>query len=120
MDLPGKRRAIFGLGWPSMSSVRQTSAQVTFLTAPDAPFCDADLQLMPRVGFCGAQAEDEEARTCALCLEAYEDEPGRAIMLLPCFHRFHWDCTSDWLKRKPLCPVCKSNAKHTGGSTLLS
>eukprot|EP00672_Neobodo_designis_P026162 CAMPEP_0174831556 /NCGR_PEP_ID=MMETSP1114-20130205/3153_1 /TAXON_ID=312471 /ORGANISM="Neobodo designis, Strain CCAP 1951/1" /LENGTH=272 /DNA_ID=CAMNT_0016065383 /DNA_START=137 /DNA_END=955 /DNA_ORIENTATION=+ len=99
---------------------RQMSAQVAFLTGPDEPFCEADLQLMPRVAWCAGQAEDEEARTCALCFEEYADDPSRNMMLLPCFHRFHWDCASDWLKRKPLCPVCKSNAKHTGGSTLLS
>jgi hypothetical protein len=42
---------------------------------------------------------------CPVCLEAFvAKSPGQ---LLPCFHRFHVQCLSAWLAKKPQCPVCR-------------
>ncbi|KAG5722318.1 hypothetical protein E4T56_gene9365, partial [Termitomyces sp. T112] len=50
------------------------------------------------------EAQDE----CAICL--CEFEKGEKIRVLPCHHIFHLDEIDQWLiKRKKLCPVCKSD-----------
>jgi uncharacterized protein (DUF2225 family) len=28
-----------------------------------------------------------------------------------CFHSFHWECISDWLKKSVKCPVCQFDIK---------
>lgn len=30
-------------------------------------------------------------------------------LLLPCLHRFHIECVTEWFKRKNTCPNCKDN-----------
>lgn len=42
--------------------------------------------------------------SCRICLEDYAE--GDRLRVLPCFHRFHAECSSDWLKRKKTCPLC--------------
>ncbi|PNW72441.1 hypothetical protein CHLRE_16g680117v5 [Chlamydomonas reinhardtii] len=55
----------------------------------------------------GAHA-GETKRTCAICLENYEE--GEKIRVLPCAHRFHMTCVDQWLGNRRFCPVCKHDA----------
>jgi hypothetical protein len=49
---------------------------------------------------------EEEACTCAICLEEFEDK--EKVRVLPCKHRFHEDCLVPWLtERHSSCPLCK-------------
>jgi hypothetical protein len=49
---------------------------------------------------------EKEHVTCMVCLQEYED--GDELRTLPCFHSFHSSCIDMWLKRKDMCPVCRT------------
>ena len=89
---------------------------VTAFRDDSTPFTTDDLLRMPRITYDGTGGED--ASQCSLCFEDYETHLSE-IMILPCFHRFHWKCASDWLRRKPVCPVCKCHAGRTGATDIL-
>ena len=38
---------------------------------------------------------------------------GESINSLPCFHHFHRDCISSWLKKKSVCPLCNIDSQKT-------
>lgn len=49
-----------------------------------------------------------EQEFCAVCCEEFVR--GKKLVKLPeCNHFFHYDCITDWLKVKPLCPICKND-----------
>lgn len=50
--------------------------------------------------------EDEDgAQECAMCLEEYTQ--GEEVVKLDCDHQFHEKCLSPWLRKSPLCPLCR-------------
>ncbi|PKI37678.1 hypothetical protein CRG98_041971 [Punica granatum] len=52
--------------------------------------------------------EDQEAASCIICQDAYEDRDK--IGTLDCGHEYHADCLKKWLLVKNVCPICKSEA----------
>ncbi|OMJ65650.1 hypothetical protein SteCoe_37844 [Stentor coeruleus] len=49
-----------------------------------------------------------EQEFCAVCCEEFVN--GKELVKLPeCNHFFHYDCITDWLNVKPLCPICKND-----------
>ncbi|CAI5978033.1 unnamed protein product [Closterium sp. NIES-65] len=51
---------------------------------------------------------------CSICQGEYVE--GDALLVLPCQHRFHRPCATEWLSQySKLCPVCKAEACHTAG-----
>tara|TARA_B100001250_G_C19511434_1_gene661869 strand:- start:111 stop:701 length:591 start_codon:yes stop_codon:yes gene_type:complete len=56
---------------------------------------------------------DDEYDECVICMEKMGEENigGKSKVKLPCNHRFHERCISDWLIRenKTTCPICRNN-----------
>lgn len=50
----------------------------------------------------------ENGENCAICLVEFNAE-DKVITLPKCEHTFHSECVVDWLKKKPLCPMCRGN-----------
>ena len=46
------------------------------------------------------------SKECGICLDIFVI--GQEILTLPCFHFFHCRCISEWLYKKPICPICNS------------
>lgn len=44
---------------------------------------------------------------CSICFEPVHD--GVEILTIPCTHRHHAECLTDWLRRKNECPDCRGN-----------
>lgn len=44
---------------------------------------------------------------CAICLELLPSRLDDGVIPLPCGHRFHSACASQWLQKCPRCPVCR-------------
>lgn len=46
-----------------------------------------------------------DSGSCPICLDTFE--AGMDQMILPCFHRFHSSCATQWLQDHAKCPVCR-------------
>jgi len=49
-----------------------------------------------------------EGDMCSICLG--DLEPEELVKELRCFHCFHGECLDEWLRRNPVCPLCKAPA----------
>lgn len=47
---------------------------------------------------------DEASEHCSVCLYAINVTD---LVVLPCKHKFHYDCILHWFMRTPTCPLCK-------------
>ena len=47
---------------------------------------------------------------CTICQFNYEVE--EEYIILPCLHRFHFECVAEWFKRKNTCPICKRKVQE--------
>ncbi|XP_008793388.2 probable E3 ubiquitin-protein ligase HIP1 [Phoenix dactylifera] len=64
--------------------------------------------LIKRVHCSNQTHDDQEERSCAICLEEYKDRDNLGSM--KCGHDFHIGCIRKWLEIKNVCPVCKASA----------
>jgi len=53
--------------------------------------------------------EEDERPSCNICLCEYE--VGDELLCLPCTHRYHVRCISDWLGRSSICPNCNFDVR---------
>ncbi|CAN8288660.1 unnamed protein product [Cochlearia groenlandica] len=53
----------------------------------------------------------QEVEPCCICQEDYKE--GEEMGMLECGHDFHGQCIKEWLKRKNLCPICKTKGLNT-------
>lgn len=51
------------------------------------------------------QATEEEHGDCPICLDKLRGPKN--INTFICNHKFHHECTTDWLYRKTTCPYCR-------------
>ena len=65
------------------------------------------IELLPKSEFTAANAANfsEENKQCTICQCEYEVK--QEYIILPCLHRFHTECVSEWFARKNTCPICK-------------
>lgn len=66
------------------------------------------LDALPLSEFTEANKQNfsEENKMCAICQCNYE--VGEKFIIVPCLHRFHKDCVTQWFEQKNTCPVCKA------------
>lgn len=57
--------------------------------------------------------KNEENYECSICLFSYGDKIGNVLVkpvsVVPCGHIFCENCTADFIRRDPRCPICKRN-----------
>ena len=56
------------------------------------------------VSICNKESKDDK-ENCSVCLGDYSD--NQKMTVLDCKHKFHNECISQWLKKKPSCPICR-------------
>jgi hypothetical protein len=65
-----------------------------------------ELARLPRISF--DASKPLEMQHCTICMDQFKDR--ESLMMLACFHPFHPDCITTWLKSKRTCPICRMNA----------
>jgi len=67
---------------------------------------------------CGAagRRDNKNESPCPLCLEYLAADAGRAVLELPCSHRFHTQCINKWMEIKRCCPCCRARAAEPAGA----
>ncbi|XP_063793391.1 RING finger protein 11-like [Pseudophryne corroboree] len=56
-------------------------------------------------GFPMTITAEEATQSCVICLMEYEE--GERVIVLPCSHRYHPSCISQWFETNLSCPVCR-------------
>lgn len=64
----------------------------------------------------GGTLSDEHCK-CMICVELFVKDDK--LRTLPCLHRYHRHCIDEWLRRSPLCPICKHDVTDNAASTSL-
>jgi Ring finger domain len=69
----------------------------------------AEMGNLPRIAFAPSSIDDEQSKSCSICLSDYEI--GDTLIILPnCLHRGCERCFSKWLAEKSTCPLCRESA----------
>jgi hypothetical protein len=55
---------------------------------------------------------------CTICLSEFEND--EVLLVLPCNHRFHQECITEWLTCSNKCPLCRENSLDTTGQPLVT
>ncbi|CAD8171040.1 unnamed protein product [Paramecium pentaurelia] len=66
-----------------------------------------ELENLAIIKFVPYDGLSQEYKQCSICINNYED--GEELILLPCIHRFHKKCISEWFKEQSTCPICKTD-----------
>lgn len=53
-----------------------------------------------------SNGDEYSVDSCIICASEYS--PRELIRTLPCLHDFHCKCIDKWLKKKNVCPLCRS------------
>ncbi len=72
------------------------------------PYANA-IQSLNKKAFSNVDKNNQDnMKSCAICLMDYEETDEIAELKCDQRHYFHSQCISDWLKKKLECPLCKS------------
>ena len=50
-------------------------------------------------------ADSGKDKECVVCMNEYQQ--GEKLLVLTCFHRFHYECVLKWFADNSSCPVCR-------------
>lgn len=66
-----------------------------------------------------ANAHRYQVKSCAICLETFEDTSKKETRVLSCGHTFHACCVDTWEESRGSCPVCRrpTNPEAASGTT---
>jgi len=80
---------------------------------------DSELQAIPCHCLGEGDAPNTREESCAICMCDYEQQDEYRV--LPCGHDFHKGCIDQWLKKKALCPLCRTwiNQRRTQQNRVL-
>jgi len=80
---------------------------------------DSELDAIPCHVVGEGAAPHTREESCAICMCDYEN--GEEYRVLPCGHDFHKGCIDQWLKKKALCPLCRTwiNQRRTQQNRVL-
>ena len=80
------------------------------LPGPPLPANKYHIQQLPKYRISENDTLPEHAGQCAICLEEFS--PGDMRMMLHCFHAFHTNCCTEWLRINGSCPICKTRIEE--------
>jgi len=101
-------------GFPNNDDVDQATLDrlnEMYLKDNEKPLKRDVLAQLPRFKFSQSKEEsknnkDDDSNKCSVCY--YEYKEGDNLMVLPCFHKYHDECITGWLKTQDFCPVCRT------------
>eukprot|EP01083_Nonionella_stella_P057724 151424_1 len=67
-----------------------------------------DIARLP-IAICKCNPSVSAKAECLICMDRFEK--GAKIMTLPCFHRFHAKCVTQWFKTNQICPKCRHSIR---------
>ena len=79
--------------------------KILFKNKKQEQFYNSILSLSFQIVFDPIKNDSFEEKSCGICLGDFEK--NQQILIIPCLHKFHFDCISKWLIKKTTCPFCQ-------------
>lgn len=58
------------------------------------------------------KVQEQKYDQCVVCFDDSFEKTDKVIQMPGCLHTYHFACIKEWLLKKPICPMCKSNFRH--------
>jgi E3 ubiquitin-protein ligase RFWD3 len=65
----------------------------------------------PRPSTSGEESRERERSLCSICLDHWTESGEHRLCSLRCGHFFGRRCILQWLRKRSVCPLCKSSAR---------
>ncbi len=81
--------------------------KILFKNKKQEQFYNSILSLSFQIVFDPIKHNSFEEKSCGICLGDFEK--NQQILIIPCLHKFHFDCISKWLIKNTTCPFDQMN-----------